>query len=112
MNPFLTLSELISFENVVTASITARYAGDLQRWWDERNGGVYYTPLDTDNIRELLTTLWGDFLTTEAIEEFATQLIVEGAENWPRTWCEEDEDEKEERQARDLDAAAEGSLAL
>src|SRR5262245_29200326 len=96
----LTIEEQSTFEEMIDASIVARYESELERHDDcDRKGvfdGYFYTPLDTDRIRELLTMLWGDLLTAEAIEDAFTRLTKDGAGEWPRGYCEEDEDEKEQ----------------
>jgi hypothetical protein len=81
------------FENAIDATIIARYDGDLERHEDPRGKrGVCYTPLDTSNIQELLTRLWGTRLTADAIEDAFHRLTEDGADTWPLAWCDDDED--------------------
>ena len=69
----LTLDEQCAFERAIDASIIARYRGDLE---DLGNNDAHvegfvnqYLPLDTDHIRNLLTELWGESITAEALED-------------------------------------------
>ena len=97
-NP-LTWEEENALTSIIEASIIARYDGETERRESyDRKGvsdGHYYVPLDTDAIRELLTQLWGDSLTTEVIESTIANLSTEGAAEWPHGYCEEDEEEEE-----------------
>ena len=76
---------------MIENSIIERYSGDLRKWEDPRmKRADTYTPLDTDAIRELLTTLWGEHVTTQTIERVFEMLVEDGAKQWPLAWCEED----------------------
>jgi hypothetical protein len=89
----LTLAEQDQFFAVIETSIVDRYSGDLERCED----GAYIA-LDTDAIRELLTTNWGTLVSAETIECVYTTLVEDGVEQWPLGWCEEDiEREREQR---------------
>ena len=90
--PTLSLEEITAFETLIDDSIVAEYNGDLNRWWDERDGGYIYTPLDSDHVRELLVKLWGEILTSEAIDDAFVRLTEDGAREWPRAYCEEDKE--------------------
>jgi hypothetical protein len=89
---------------LIETSIVERYAGDLERQEDPRGKCAdTYIPLDTDNIRELLTTLWGELVSAETIERAYTTLIEHGAEKWPLGWCEEDITREREERLSHLD---------
>jgi hypothetical protein len=107
----LTSEEQERFENAIDATIIARYNGDLERHEDPRGKrGDFYTPLDTNNIRELLIELWGERLTANAIEDAFLRLTEDGAESWPHGWCDDDIAEDEAvRFARGLDAEEEAN---
>src|SRR5262245_34757108 len=87
----------------IKASIVARYNGDLERHINYDDRDYYYTPLDTDHIRHLLINHFGDALSGAAIEEVFDAL--DGAEKWPRAFCEEDFEEEHERLGGELDQA-------
>jgi hypothetical protein len=91
----LTVTEETAFEVLIDASVRKRYTGDLNRFWDARDGGYVYVPLDVSNIRDLLTEIWGDLLSYEASEDAFFRLTEDGADldEWPLAWCEEDDDE-------------------
>jgi hypothetical protein len=90
----LSFEEKLRFEAMIDESIIAEYDGDLERWDDERDGGYNYTPLDTDHIRDLLTKLWGELLSKEALDDAFLRLTEDGAAGWPCAYCEDDEDER------------------
>jgi hypothetical protein len=75
---------------LIERSIIERYEGDLEKHDDPQNGGCLYTPLDTDNIRELVVSLWGELVHSEVLENAINRLTEHGAEVWPRGYCEED----------------------
>jgi Glu-tRNA(Gln) amidotransferase subunit E-like FAD-binding protein len=84
--------------HLVENSIIARYSGNLEKHECPRDLTITYTPLDTDDVRELLTALWGEHLAAEAIESVFENLTTDGAEEWPQARCEEDlEAERESR---------------
>src|SRR5262245_42579434 len=88
VEPTLTVEEQSTFEEMIDASVIARYDSELERHdaCDRKGaptGGHYYTPSDTDRIHELLTKLWGDLLTAEAIDDAFTRLTEDGAGEWP-----------------------------
>jgi hypothetical protein len=85
----LSFAEVTRFYELIETPIIERYAGDLERHECE-DGTVTYTPLDTDTIRELLITLWGDLVSETTINGVYDDLITDGAEQWPRAHCEED----------------------
>jgi hypothetical protein len=89
---------------LIENSIIARYSGDLERHEDPRGKRAdTYTPLDTDAIRELLVTLWGEHITAQALELVFETLTMEGAEEWPQAWCEEVDAAERERRLASLD---------
>ncbi len=103
--------EQIAFENLVDATITARYTGELERQEDPRGKRAdLFTALDTSQVRELLIELWGTRLTADAIENAFLRLTEDGTETWPHGWCDDDIAEDEDiRLARDLDAQEEAN---
>lgn len=81
-----------AFEAIVDNSTVEQYSGPLDRLGEDQHGAVCYAPLDTDHIRTLLISLWGDLLSTEAIEEAFERLMAQG--EWPHSYCEEDEEDR------------------
>jgi small-conductance mechanosensitive channel len=76
---------------LIETSIIERYSGDLEKREDPRRKcAERYVPLDTDDIRELLTTLWGELVSAQTIEQVYAALVEDGAEEWPQAWCEEE----------------------
>jgi hypothetical protein len=89
---------------LIESSIIERYSGDLKRHEDPRmKRANRYTPLDTDAIRELLTTLWGKHITAQTIEHVFETLVEDGAKQWPLAYCEEDLEWERERYRYNLD---------
>jgi hypothetical protein len=80
-----------AFEATVDNSIVEQYDGPLDRLGEDQHGVLCYAPLDTDHIRTLLISLWGDLLSAEAIEEAFERRMAQG--EWPRGYCEEDEED-------------------
>lgn len=91
---YLSLDEQCCFETLIDDLIIAKYNGDLERWWDDRECRYHYTPVDTDDIRDLLTKLWGDLLSKEACDDAFLRLTEDGAEEWPHAYCEDEEAER------------------
>jgi hypothetical protein len=95
--PRLGFEERCVFEEMIDASIIARYDSELERHDTcDRKGvfdGYFYTPVDTDCIRKLLETLWGNLLSAEAVEDAFIRLTKDGAAEWPEGYCEEDDEE-------------------
>jgi hypothetical protein len=90
--------------DLITNSIIQIYAGDLERSaCEDRHGAFIYTPLDVDNIRDLLTKHWGELVEPPVLDEAFERLTEDGAEHWPKAWCDEDLDEEADRHLRDLD---------
>jgi hypothetical protein len=81
-----------AFEMMVDTSIVEQYDGPLDRLGEDQHGVICYAPLDTDHIRTLLISLWGDLLSAETIEETFERLMAQG--EWPRGYCEDDEEER------------------
>jgi len=67
-----------AFEVMVDNSIVEQYDGPLDRLGEDQHGAIYYAPLDTDHIRTLLISLWGDLLSAAAIEEAFERLMAQG----------------------------------
>ena len=82
-----------AFESMIDDSIVRRYDGDLKRLGEGRHGEIWYRPLDPDYVSTLLIDLWGELLTPEAINEAFDRLMEEQGD-WPRGYCEEDEEER------------------
>lgn len=75
---------------LIENSIIARYSGDLERHEDPRmKRAETFTPLDAGAVRELLTTLWGEHITPQALELVFETLVTDGAEAWPRARYQE-----------------------
>jgi hypothetical protein len=87
---------------LIENSIIARYSGELEKH-EADDGAVTFTPLDTDDIRDLLTTLWGGHITPQALELVFETLVTDGAEAWPQAYCEEVDDAERERRLASLD---------
>lgn len=81
-----------AFEVMVDNAVVEQYDGDLEYVGEGRHGERHYRPLDIDHVRRLLTSQWGDLLSTEAIEEAFERLMDHG--EGPRGYCEEDEEER------------------
>ena len=90
----LPLDVTLAFQILINDSILAEYDSDLEQWWDEREGGYVYTHFDIDLMRELLVKLWGEVLTGEAIDDVFLRLTEDGAKEWPRAYCGEDEKDR------------------
>ena len=101
----LTVEEQSTFEEMIDASIIARYDSELER--HDVFDGYFYMPLDTDRIRELLTKLRGDLFTAEAIEDAFARLTKDGAGEWPHGYCEEDQEREQQEQLELFDRGAE-----
>ena len=51
---------------LIKSTIIERYSGKLEKRHDPRGKvGPCYLPLDTDQVRQLLNTLWGDFVAEQ-----------------------------------------------
>lgn len=82
-----------AFETMINESIVARYTSDLDRVGEDTHGKICYRPLDTDHLINLLTKLWGEILTPEAINDTFDRLM-EDQDEWPHGYCEENEEER------------------
>jgi hypothetical protein len=89
--------------DLIVTSVVQRYDGDLDKHEDPRDGGVTYTPNDTDHIRSLLMELWGALFTPKVLNDAYDQLIEEGAGAWPLAYCEEDLASTKERRLFAID---------
>jgi hypothetical protein len=98
-NPMLDEIKMLT---MMRDSVINRYAGDLRKWDNFREGGCLYTPLDTDNIRDLLVTSWGKLVHPQMIEQAFRTLIKDGTEHWPKASCQEDLDEEARRELDSL----------
>jgi hypothetical protein len=106
----LTFTEEIALSALIEKSITERYSGDLERHEDPRGKCANtYTALDTDHIRQLLTSLWGEHITADTLESVFETLTEGGAEKekWsPQAWCEEDDEIERQEQLSTIDCEA------
>jgi hypothetical protein len=89
--------------DLIANSIIQLYDGDLEKYDDCRDGGFIYTPIDVDNIRDLLTKHWGEHIKESILDDAFERLTEEGAEHWPKAWCEEDEADAADQRLRDID---------
>src|SRR5262249_28064724 len=64
---------------LIVGSVADRYIGDLESS-EDCHGDVWYLPSDADDIREIMTDLWGKYLPALLREEIAERIIREG---WP-----------------------------
>jgi hypothetical protein len=55
----LTLEEQFRLDEMIDASVIARYDGDLQRLGPDQDGGSNYVPLDVEGVSDLLTCIVG-----------------------------------------------------
>jgi hypothetical protein len=100
----LTTEEEFKLSELIEKSITERYSGELERHEDERGKmPVMYTPLDTDDIRNVLIKLWGKYVTAETLKGVFNVLTQDGAEHWPNAWCKEDLEYEREQRGREID---------
>jgi hypothetical protein len=96
------LSNEIELQILIENSIIERYEGDLERHETE-SGEITYIPLDVDNIHDLLTTGWGEYVAADTLEQIFKNLTEDGAEKWPKAYCEEDLDYEREQRASLID---------
>ena len=89
--------------DLIANSIIQLYDGDLERYDNCRDGGFNYTPLDVDHIRDLLTKHWAEHVKESILDDAFERLTEEGAEHWPKAWCEEDIAEGADERIRDID---------
>ena len=89
--------------DLIANSIIQLYDGDLERYDNCRDGGFNYTPLDVDHIRDLLTKHWGEHVKESILNDAFERLTEEGAEHWPKAWCEEDLADEADQRLRDID---------
>jgi hypothetical protein len=87
----LTLDEEIALESLIDNSIIARYDSEIERH-ETYEGECYYVPLDRITLRELLTELWGNRVTSEVIEDAFTRLVEGTEEEWPSGWQDHGDD--------------------
>ena len=87
---------------LIEHSIVERYSGELERHDDPCiKAEPHYVPLDTDAVRLLLNTLWGDFVAEQILDSVFATLIEDGAEHWPHGYCTEElEREREQKLSR------------
>jgi len=64
---------------LIVGLVADRYIGNLESS-EDRHGDVWYLPSDADDIREIMTGLWGEYLPALLREEIAERIIREG---WP-----------------------------
>jgi hypothetical protein len=89
--------------DLIANSIIQIYDSDLERYDDYRDGGFNYIPLDVDHIRDLLTKHWGEHVKESILNDAFERLTEEGAEHWPKAWCEEDLADEADQRLRDID---------
>ena len=89
--------------DLIANSIIQIYDSDLERYDDYRDGGFNYIPLDVDHIRDLLTKHWAEHVKESILDDAFERLTEEGAEHWPKAWCEEDIAEGADERIRDID---------
>jgi hypothetical protein len=89
----LTDDEQRQLVELIMRSITERYDGELECWADSYDGGPVYTPIDTDEIREMLVALWGERVSAEELDE-AFYWLTRDRNHWPHARCQADEDER------------------
>jgi hypothetical protein len=85
-----------SLRALIVDSIAQQYSSDVKRHEDPRmKRADWFTPLDTDEVRRLLDTLWGGLVSAQVIKSAFEWLTAFGAREWPKAWCDEllDEDE-------------------
>jgi len=91
----------ISCKNSATAielifrSVAASYTGNLESS-EDRDGGICYRPSDGEEIRKILTDLWGEYLPAILREKIAEQILREGTsslDDWPEAFCNDLADE-------------------
>jgi hypothetical protein len=109
MDDFITWDEERALIDLVKASIVGRYNGPLERQGMCCGGDIFFTPVDLDQIRELLENLWGKFLSEDALEKVFMLLVEEGAEDWPHGY--EHTEEEAVKAAFKADWAAESANA-
>jgi hypothetical protein len=90
MDDFISWEEECALMDLVTASIVKRYNGPLERQGMGCQGDIFYTPVDLDQIRELLATLWGEFLKGDTLENALLIIDEEGCTDWSHGYEEED----------------------
>jgi hypothetical protein len=88
----MTLPDTLAIQllTLIEKSVVERYSGELGRREDPLDAGSFYLPIDTDAIRDLLNDMWGEHVTKESIDHVYTNLVENGAEEWPKAYCEED----------------------
>jgi hypothetical protein len=79
-NTKLHRTEEIALLRLIEDSIIRRYDGKLERRQDPRSKRNTYKPLDTDAIRTLLTTLWGEYISAETIKTIFNTLVEDDTE--------------------------------
>lgn len=77
-----------ALEEIVDTAVAEQYDGPLERLGENKDGAICYRPEDTDRVRELLVSLWGEVLTPDAIEDAFERLMDH--DEWPHGYCEED----------------------
>jgi hypothetical protein len=107
----LTWEEELAFDALIKKTVACRYEDEVERCEDPRGRWPdCFCPTDEEHVRELLTELWDERLTPNKIDQICKELIADGLdtyEQWPLGWCEEEEDDKEERAWRLQDYEAE-----
>jgi hypothetical protein len=84
-------SESASASELVLRTVSASYTGNLESS-EDHDGVICYRPSDGNEIREILTDLWGAYLPAMLREKIAEQIIREGTsslEDWPEAFCDD-----------------------
>jgi hypothetical protein len=71
--------------------VAASYTGSLESS-EDHDGGTRYRPTDGEEIREILTNFWGEYLPAVLHEKIAAQIIREGTfslDDWPEAFCDD-----------------------
>ena len=90
--------------DLIFRSVADRYTG-LLRSNEDHNGNVCYRPSDGEEIHEILTDLWGEYLPATLREKIAEQIIRDGTyslDGWPEAVCGDQVDDYQDR-VSDLD---------
>jgi hypothetical protein len=64
---------------LIVGSVAAHYIGNMESD-EDCYGAAWYRPSDEEDIREILTKLWGKYLSATVREEISKELIMKG---WP-----------------------------
>jgi hypothetical protein len=70
---------------LIIDSVTSRYVGELENGDDAHNGGVIYWPTDKEEIREIMTELWGALIPASIRDDIIKYLMrgTTDPNDWP-----------------------------